>query len=122
MMNRTRIGQVALAAVAVAALGTSMPQSAKADSYYRTYSVTRTTASPTLLRTVSSPVMAERIVTSPVMVEQCVEKPVLIEKVIEKPVFVEKLIERPMLIEKQISSPVIIEQKPRRHLLNFSIL
>ncbi|HEY9869509.1 MAG TPA: hypothetical protein V6D08_10125 [Candidatus Obscuribacterales bacterium] len=131
MMRKLYTVRIALSAVAVAFLGTMLPQASIADTYYRTYTYSRTVTSPavvmttpvtTVERVVEHPALIERVVEKPVMVDRVVEKPVTVERVVEKPVTVERVVEKPVLIEKRIESPVIIERKERRHLLDFGLL
>src|SRR3990167_9305049 len=104
-MKQVRISTIALAGLAVALLGTAMPQVSMADSYYRTYTFTRTVTTPVAVT--ERPVMIEKVWERPALVERVVEQPVMLERVIEKPVMVEKVLERPVVVEKIIETPKI---------------
>ena len=50
-----------------------------------------------------------------------VDRPVLLEKTISTPVVVEKTVSQPVLLNQVMERPIIIREKPRRHLLNFTL-
>jgi hypothetical protein len=121
MMRKLYTVRIALSAVAVAFLGTMLPQASMADTYYRTYTYSRTVTSPAFVMTTPVTTVG-RVVEHPALIERVVEKPVMVERVVEKPVTIERVVEKPVVIEKRIESPVIIERKERRHLLDFGLL
>lgn len=120
-MRKLYTVRIALSAVAVAFLGTMLPQASMADTYYRTYTYSRTVTSPAFVMTTPVTTVG-RVVEHPALIERVVEKPVMVERVVEKPVTIERVVEKPVVIEKRIESPVIIERKERRHLLDFGLL